>query len=344
MHKVSMAKKRKSMSAPAPAKRVVSTGPAKIILPEMPALPTNVVTPTSITGIGGVGVGFGAGNGGNGNGDGGGGGFMGNFGSKTPRSGSLVGQYYDFKFTRSGSPNKDYKYAEEILSFVKGGWHESKFSKYYKGPSKLYATQIFFPEIDTSEGPKAFGNTIENNEGGKWIAIYRGMVAPPESGTYYFVGAGDDDMIVNFDGKEILNNCEHIDKDVDPTGEWNYEGLRNKFAKSQPVQVNAGQFYEIRILIGDDIPTKTMAMLLVMKDGVNYGGGGSPVIPVFSSVRECSHGRPAWRTSMAHCLERQAFLHINAGCIGPAVIPAKDWQSCAWRQAWIVPQNTFRIL
>src|ERR1700677_2996687 len=63
-HKVSMAKKRKSMSAPAPAKRVVTTLPSKITLPEMPVMPTNVVTPTQITGIGGVGTGFGAGMGG----------------------------------------------------------------------------------------------------------------------------------------------------------------------------------------------------------------------------------------------------------------------------------------
>src|ERR1700677_711982 len=88
-HKVSMAKKRKSMAAPAPAKRVVTTGLSSIILPVMPAMPTNGSTPTQMTGVGALGIGFGSG-GGNGNGDGGGGGFMAPFGSKTSRPGTLV--------------------------------------------------------------------------------------------------------------------------------------------------------------------------------------------------------------------------------------------------------------
>lgn len=284
-HKMSMAKKSKSMSAPAPAKRVVTTGLANVSLPPMPEMPTNVVTPTQIVGIGGFGMGFGAGGGGTGDGGGGGGGYMAPFGTSNPHPGMLVGQYYDFKFTRGGQPTHEFdgKYADMITDFVKGGWNESKFSRIYKGPTKLYTTQIFFPEIDTSEGPKAFGNKIANNEGGKWIAVYKGTVCPPETGTYYFIGAGDDDIIVNFDGKNILNNCEHIPSDVAGTGEYHPDGLRNKFERSQPVQVIKDKPYEIKILIGDDVPTKMMAMLLVEKEGVNYDKAGNfPIVPVFS--------------------------------------------------------------
>lgn len=285
-HKMSMAKKRKSMSAPAPAKRVVSQNAfTKIVLPTMPEMPTDVVTPSQIIGIGGVGIGFGSGQGGNGDGGGGGNGYMSPFGSTSNHPGMLVGQYYDFKFDRSGRPTRDFtgKYADMINDFVNGGWNESKFHSLYKGPSKLYTTQIFFPEIDTSEGPHAFGNKIANNEGGKWVAVYRGTVVPPESGTYYFVGAGDDDMIVWFNGQNILHNCEHIPSSVAGTGEYHAKGMRNKFERSQPVNVTAGQSYEIRILIGDDTPTKMMAMLLVEKEGVNYGSDeGFPILPIFS--------------------------------------------------------------
>ena len=285
-HKVSSANQRKRSSAPAPAKRVVTTGFASIILPPMPVMPSNVVNPTQMVGMGGLGLGFGQGNGtGNGNGDGNGNGFTAPFGTKTAQSGMLVGQYYDFKFTRSGQPSNDFahKYAEMINEFVDGGWNESKFSRIYKGPTKLYTPQIFFPIIDTAEGPHEFGNKIANNEGGRWVAVYRGTVSPPESGTYYFVGAGDDDMIVNFNGQNILHNCEHIKSSVTGTGEYHAKGMRNKFERSKPVIVTAGQFYEIKILIGDDTPAKMMAMLLVEKEGVNYGSDEDfPIIPVFS--------------------------------------------------------------
>ena len=72
-HKVSMAKKKNTMSAPAQAKRITTAGLAKVALPEMITMPTaTTVVPNRMGGLGGMGQGFGAGGaGGMGSGSGG---------------------------------------------------------------------------------------------------------------------------------------------------------------------------------------------------------------------------------------------------------------------------------
>src|SRR5678810_745228 len=76
-HKISLAKKKASMSAPAQAKRITTTGLAKVALPEMPTMPhATEVLPNRMAGMGGTGSGLGFGSGGVGTGGGGGGAFM----------------------------------------------------------------------------------------------------------------------------------------------------------------------------------------------------------------------------------------------------------------------------
>ena len=81
-HKVSMAQKKKTGGAPPQAKRIVSTGIAKVALPDLPTITSaNNVVPGMMAGMGGAGFGAGTGFGsgmGSGMGGGGGGG-MSNF-------------------------------------------------------------------------------------------------------------------------------------------------------------------------------------------------------------------------------------------------------------------------
>src|SRR5688572_26659024 len=64
-HQVALGKKKNMMSAPAQAKRITTTGPAKVALPEMPAMPAlSDVMPARLAGIGGMGFGPGGGGGG----------------------------------------------------------------------------------------------------------------------------------------------------------------------------------------------------------------------------------------------------------------------------------------
>lgn len=75
-HKVALGKKKAMMSAPAQAKRIMTTGLAKVALPDLPTLPNaSDALPNKMAGIGGVGQGFGGGGGGGGLGGGGGSGI-----------------------------------------------------------------------------------------------------------------------------------------------------------------------------------------------------------------------------------------------------------------------------
>ena len=75
-HKMSLGKKKAVMSAPAQAKRIMSSGLAKVALPDLPSLPSATdAVPNRMGGVGGVGNSFGGGGGGGGLGGGGGSGI-----------------------------------------------------------------------------------------------------------------------------------------------------------------------------------------------------------------------------------------------------------------------------
>ena len=120
-HKVSMAKKTKTMSAPAQAKRITTTGLSRVALPDMPAMTTGAdVIPNRMAGMGGIGQGFGI-SGSGGMGGGGGGSGINFFGLRAKArdivfvvdiSGSMV--------TNPKSP-KDYEVLEkEVIKVIKG--------------------------------------------------------------------------------------------------------------------------------------------------------------------------------------------------------------------------------
>ncbi len=130
----------------------------------------------------------------------------GNFGSDKPGGSTLAGTFYDFKQTAAGSPTNITPDAAALLmkDFITGGWHESKFAKYYKSPVKLYNSHIFITRRSAKEAPKAF-KCEDKVKDSRWCAIYRGKVVAPKSGTFRFVGAGDDSIVVRFDGKNVLD-------------------------------------------------------------------------------------------------------------------------------------------
>ena len=130
----------------------------------------------------------------------------GNFGSDKPGGSMLTGTFYDFKQTAAGSPTNITPDQAALLmkDFITSGWHESKFAKYYKSPAKLYNPHIFITRRAATEAPKAFKCEGKVKDS-RWCAIYRGKVAAPKSGTFRFVGAGDDAIVVRFDGKNVFD-------------------------------------------------------------------------------------------------------------------------------------------
>ncbi len=122
------------MSAPAVTRRIVTTGIAKVTLPEMPAMPkTNDAAPMKMAGVGGAGIGAPSALSG-GDGSQAGGGPISFFGLRETGAGSFVGTLYDLKQTqthRSTDMNKQ-KYGEVVSDFVKDGWNESVFQKKFQ--------------------------------------------------------------------------------------------------------------------------------------------------------------------------------------------------------------------
>ena len=205
-----MAQKKKSGGAPPQAKRIVSTGLAKVSLPEMPSLPTAVtVAPSMMSGLGGAGFGQGMGFGsgmGSGTGGGNGGGGMTMFGFRNAGGGGLPGELFDLKQTRGRQPTgvDNKKYGQVVGDFIKGGWQEGHLHAYYKAPQALYAAQFLIPDIDANLAPKAF-EVEKEVKPERWVALYKGKVTAPEAGTFHFVGGADDIMFVKFNGKTVLN-------------------------------------------------------------------------------------------------------------------------------------------
>ena len=289
-HQVQAEKKRSPANAAAQARRIVSKGISKISLPEMPAMQATMVMTASK--MGGVGNGMGmalSGNGtGGGSGGAGGGGGLTMFGfKKGSTKGMLKGKFFDLKQTLGRQPTgvSVENYQDIVVDFIKMGWAIGKFSRFYQGPNPVFATEIFIPRIPADQGPAAFG-LADKVQPRMWIVHYKGSVSPPESGSYHFVGAGDDVLYVRFNGKLVLDACWYSSEHpmVEPEARYYYP-LEHPggFSKGPAIKVEAGKTYPMEVLIGEQPGGLMNASLLIEKEGVEYQKDekGQPILPVF---------------------------------------------------------------
>lgn len=285
-YQVQMAKKKNAMSAPASAKRIATTGLSKVTLPEMPtmAVTANTVS-TKMAGMGGTGFGVGPmGGTGTGTGGGGGGGIP-FFGLKTQAGGALKGTLFDLKQDRNRHPVKMdvKKFDETIVNFAKSNMNENLLNGYFRSTQSLYTTQFYIPDMASAEGPNAF-DLKGQVKAPFWIVHYRGKVVAPKSGTYHFVGQGDDVMYVKFSGRLVLDACWFKSGLVheDAVYEYGSTAFPHPYKKGAMFQVEAGKSYTIEVLIGDH-GGNVDASLLIEEDGADYkkDGKGNPILPVF---------------------------------------------------------------
>jgi hypothetical protein len=281
-HNIKM-QKQKAMSAPAPVKRVLTTGLSKIALPEMPAMPTSEPTEmTSMPGMAGPGLGTGMG-GGTGAGSGSGSGIP-FFGVRTGIG--LEGHFNDLKVDAQGkSTGMDLgKYGAFLKEFANGGWHISSRYHYKASPTALYAKFFFYPAIKDTEAGKAF-LTPEAGPG-IWLAHYKGAMRAPESGTYRFVGFGDNVLFVKYNSALVLDASDH-----GYTGRHRDQAGAVKFpAKSGTTPIFFGSWFTVTE--GDEKPLEIAvgdeggifcAGLFIQKQGTDYksGANGIPLLPLF---------------------------------------------------------------
>ena len=106
--------------------------------------------------------------------------------------------------------------------------------------------------MPADEGPRAFHVSGEVKPK-LWLALYRGRVSPPETGTYHFVGAGDDLLVVRFNGQIVLDGSwnPHGVSSVVAKYDYGFSKIPNKFVKGPSFSATAGNFYDMEILIGE---------------------------------------------------------------------------------------------
>jgi hypothetical protein len=291
-HKVSLQKKKNAGGSPAQARRIAVTGLAsKITLPEMPNVPTTSTQFVAgrMAGMGGAGFGSGLGFGnGSGMGVGGmGGGGLGLTMFGTRGGAGLIGTFYDLKQKRDRTPSGVTvdSYTGIVRGWTDGGLQKGALDGYFRAPNQLSALQFMIPKMPADEAPKAYGVEKEVKPA-QWVAHYKGKVSPPKSGTYHFVGAADDVLIVRFAGKIVLDGSYEQTSSFTAGQIYKTEyGSHPKggFAKGEAIQVNAGEWYDIDVVIGEQPGGFFWACLCIEEEGGRYktDKADMPLFPLF---------------------------------------------------------------
>jgi hypothetical protein len=277
-------------------------------------------------GLGGSGSGGGKGNGsgkgigdGTGPGLGGGSGFQNPFGMLDGRKTALVGNFYDLKQKKDGTPTGfDESATLQVLSdFVtKDNWNLRKLEEFFKAPNTLYQTKLYIPIMSAALALEAFG--CKDVQPVFWVAHYRGMIEAPRAGRFRFVGRADNVMVVRFNRKVVLDggdysaklgkviwdagsisvlagNSENSDQEKEmrrggydiPVKSYQYPtsgqyNERGGVMVGKDFTVKAGAKYPVEILLSE-LGGLFGASLMIEEDGVEYkkDSSGSPILPLF---------------------------------------------------------------
>ena len=300
-HKVTMAKKQNTMSAPAQAKRITTTGLSKVSLPDMPAISTSTdFNAGKMAGMGGTGVGLGfkgglATTGGKASL----GGPISFFGMRGKNDNVLHAKFYDLKQTKDKKPYpmEVGNFFGTITKFIKdNNWSLSTLSKYYCAPAPLFAPRLYVPLGLSVEAPKAFGVEKEATPG-FWLVHYKGRFRALKKGTFRFVGAADNVLVVRLNKKNVLASAHTIGNSLDPSansnppeklgsacGGYRFKGQSWQLDAGKWFDVSNGQTFDIEILIGDDQGGSFAAYLFYEEKGAIYPkrpDGSAFVYPVF---------------------------------------------------------------
>lgn len=285
------------------SKRIASTSlTASFVLPDAADLP-DLATPTMVEGVssagkgggagGGSGTGIGTGSGsgtGPGSGPGVGRGFMDPNPFGTKGGAGLVGTFYDFKRDQRNKPT-GVKFGSEgeadYTSIVKGfikrtTWAPPSKHKHFTADTKLRSKAFTYYLMPDTNAAKAF--QCPDSGPGMWVAHYTGRVKVTETGTYRFVGWGDNCMVIGFDSKVVFDSSF-----------WHFTGsprelVGNGVPEHPTLPIYSGEWIELRkgqsikvdVLIGDAGGVFTVGALIQKKDApLTRAANGIPNLPMF---------------------------------------------------------------
>lgn len=217
----------------------------------------------------------------------------------------LEGTYYDFKRNSSGSYNgvggrgaaNATPYLDAVNRFFNSGWKTTSLSRYYKSPTKRYASFVVVPTMSSSVAPSAFGE--DRGSGIYWMVIYRGQIVHPEDITFRFWGAGDHFLgvrvnkeVVFFTAWQYERNDFNIDwKSNNSQRATYFFGYDTLLDVGDWITLKAGEPQDIEIAMGDNGGLCALALLVEVK-GKEYPQNeqGGPILPVFKT-EELTHAQ-----------------------------------------------------
>lgn len=236
--------------------------------------------------------GLGAGGGGGGGGTGGSG-----FGSTGARPGALEGHLYDFKQKPDGSAipynlSDRAEFVDRVVRLQRSNFSDGSLKRHFRAPQSLYLNHLAIPLSDASSGPEFFGakDTIQPSG---WMAHYRGKIRVPKSGSYRFVGLGDDYIGVFLNGRMRLAACWGDIQEMiagrwepsEPTGQHSspFSGMRLVYGDW--VKMKAGDVIDLDLAIGERPGGKVGFVLMIEEQGVDYrkASDGRPILPLFTT-------------------------------------------------------------
>jgi hypothetical protein len=236
------------------------------------------------------------------------------FGQTTQSEAAFMGVLYDLKQTQDRKPtNVDPEtYSAVVDEFLSKGWDESVFNRYYRVSKPLYTTQIFIPNMNANEAPKAFGaqRTVKPS---RWVIHYKGQVSPPETGTYRFWGIADDVMAVAVNGKTVLvgnRKDTHLPLTLAKWQPSERDGAHEGDGNLRPgdwMDLKQGEIFDLDVIIGERPGGLFNAFLMVEKQGANYDTDhrGHLILPILQIApyntptakdAEFATGFPTWKS------------------------------------------------
>lgn len=226
----------------------------------------------------------------------------GGLGTKDGGGFALEGTFYDLKMLADTRPSGvrgnalGISQVHAILQrFFDNDWSPRELDKYYRAKQKLYASFFFLPVARAEYGPISY-ECDDVCRPSAWVAVYRGKVRAPKSGTFRFIGTGDDTLAVRFNNEMVLEagylvpsirganaringrwpQYEFELREGRHPGQKGYELLRLKginrwnreiggMTAGRKISVVEGHVYPIEILISE-IPGHLFGFMLLMED------------------------------------------------------------------------------
>lgn len=231
------------------------------------------------------------------------------FGRSERGTSALVGIFYDLKQTqrREPVPGAGGGYSRWVDEFIVSGLDEMLFNRFFRAGRPLYTTQIATGRLNAEAAPKAFG--VEGVVQPRlWVVHYKGQVAPPEDGTYRFVGAADDMMAVLINRRVVLVGNHPATKFpltgwTQPPGAGPKPAAHGGAIYGDWVELKAAGPVDIDILIGERPGGVFNAIVLYEKKGEVYPRtkAGEIILPLFQVAplpmdeKRFLTDRPPWR-------------------------------------------------